>query len=150
MSYSVRPHRRQPTRLHCPWDSPGKNTGVGCHCLLQRRKVKVKSLSHVRPSVTPWTVAHQAPPPMGFSRQEYWSRVPLPSPGIGRASHISGVPCGSMGEKSTPNTGDTGSIPRSGGSLEEGMETHFNILARKIPWAGVLVGYSPWSRKSLT
>ena len=32
---SVRPHRRQPTRLPCPWDSPGKNTGVGCHFLLQ-------------------------------------------------------------------------------------------------------------------
>ena len=43
-------------------------------------KVKVKSLSHVRLLVTPWTVAHQAPPSMGFSRQEYWSGVPLPSP----------------------------------------------------------------------
>ena len=40
-------------------------------------KVKVKSLSRVRPSATPWTAAHQAPPPMGFSRQEYWSGVPL-------------------------------------------------------------------------
>ena len=37
---TVRPHRRQPTRLHCPWDSPGKNTGVGCHFLLQCMKVK--------------------------------------------------------------------------------------------------------------
>ena len=37
---SVRPHRRQPTRLPCPWDSPGKNTGVGCHFLLQCMKVK--------------------------------------------------------------------------------------------------------------
>ena len=42
--------------------------------------MKVKSLSHVRPSVTPWTAAFQAPPSMGFSRQEYWSGVPLPSP----------------------------------------------------------------------
>ena len=40
MSDSVRPHRRQPTRLPRPWDSPGKNTGVGCHFLLQCRKVK--------------------------------------------------------------------------------------------------------------
>ena len=40
MSYSVRPHRRQPTRLPRPWDSPGKNTGVGCHFLLQCMKVK--------------------------------------------------------------------------------------------------------------
>ena len=42
MSDSVRPHRRQPTRLPRPWDSPGKNTGVGCHFLLQCMKVKVK------------------------------------------------------------------------------------------------------------
>ena len=40
MSDSVRPHRRQPTRLCHPWDSPGKNTGVGCHFLLQCMKVK--------------------------------------------------------------------------------------------------------------
>ena len=62
-----------------PWDSPGKNTGVGCHFLLQCMKVKVKSLSHVRLIATPWTAAHQVPPSMGFSRQEYWSEVPLPS-----------------------------------------------------------------------
>ena len=40
MSDSVQPHRQQPTRLLCPWDSPGKNTGVGCHFLLQCMKVK--------------------------------------------------------------------------------------------------------------
>ena len=43
-------------------------------------KVKVKSLSRVRLLTTPWTAAHQAPPSMGFYRQEYWSGVPLPSP----------------------------------------------------------------------
>ena len=43
-------------------------------------KVKVKSLSHVRLLATPWTAAYEAPPSMGFSRQEYWSGVPLPSP----------------------------------------------------------------------
>ena len=43
MSDSVRPHRWQPTRLPCPWDSPGKNTGVGCHFLLQCMKVKSES-----------------------------------------------------------------------------------------------------------
>ena len=43
-------------------------------------EVKVKSLSRVRLVATPWTAAHQAPPSMGFSRQEYWSWVPLPSP----------------------------------------------------------------------
>ena len=39
----MRPHRRQPTRLPCPWDSPGKNTGVGCHFLLQCMKGKRES-----------------------------------------------------------------------------------------------------------
>ena len=74
MSDSVRPHRRQPTRLPRPWDSPGKNTGVGCHFLLQCMKVKmkVKSLSHVRLLATPWTAGHHTPPSMGFSRQEYY------------------------------------------------------------------------------
>ena len=43
MSDSVRPHRQQPTGLPCPWDSPGKNTGVGCHFLLQCTKVKSES-----------------------------------------------------------------------------------------------------------
>ena len=56
MSDSVQPYRRQPTRLLCPWDSPGKNTGVGCHFLLLL-------------------------PSMGFSRQEYWSGLPFPSSG---------------------------------------------------------------------
>ena len=83
MADSVRPHRRQPTRLPRPWDSPGKNTGVGCHFLLQCMKVESesrKSLGRVRLSMTPWIAAYQAPPSMGFSRQEYWSGVPLPSP----------------------------------------------------------------------
>ena len=65
-----------------PWDSPGKNTGVCCHFLLQ--SMKLKSESEVAQScpilATPWTAAHQAPPSMEFSRQEYWSGVPLPSP----------------------------------------------------------------------
>ena len=43
VSDSVQPHRRQPYRLLCPWDSPGKNTGVGCHFLLQCMKVKSES-----------------------------------------------------------------------------------------------------------
>ena len=138
MSDSLWPHRLWPTRLLCPWDSPGKNVGVGSLSLLQaifltqglypgvlhyRRvlhhlshqgslkltrkinhpislslmqnlnlvtyhcwvrnlvKVKVKSFSHVWLFETPWTVAYQAPPSMGFSRQECWSGLPFPSPG---------------------------------------------------------------------
>ena len=84
MSNSVRPHRWQPTRIPRPWDSPGKNTGVGCHFLLQGMKVKSESeVSQSCPTLaTPWTAAHQAPPSMGFSRQEYWSGLPLPSPTV--------------------------------------------------------------------
>ena len=83
-SHSVRPHRWQPTRLCHPWDSPGKNTGVGCHFLLQCMKVKSESevARCVQLLATPWTAALQAPPSMGFSGQENWSGVPLPSPKI--------------------------------------------------------------------
>ena len=123
MSDSVRPPRWQPTRLPHPWDSPGKNTGVGWHFLLQCMKVKSESqvaqsyqtlsdpmdcslpgfsvhrifqakvlewgsiafsvscFSCVQLFVTPWTVTHQAPVSMGFSRQEYLSRLKCPSPG---------------------------------------------------------------------
>ena len=45
-------------------------------------KVKVKSLSHVRLSATPWTIAYQAPPSLGLSRQEHWSGLPFPSPDL--------------------------------------------------------------------
>ena len=60
-------------------------------------KVKVKSFSRVRLLATPWTAAHQAPPSMGFSRQEYWSGVPLPSPcrgwvGVKRLRHQTAFP----------------------------------------------------------
>ena len=80
----VRPHRRQPTRLPPPWDSPGKNTGVGCHFRLQCMKVKSESeVAQLCPTLaTSWTAAYQAPPSMGFARQKYWSGVPLPSPRI--------------------------------------------------------------------
>ena len=87
MSDSVRPHRRQPNRLPRPWDSPGKNTGVGCHFLLQCMKVKSESelaqsyptLSHPMDCSPPGSSVH------GFSRQEYWSGVPLPSPFLSHA-----------------------------------------------------------------
>ena len=116
MSDSVRPHRRQPTRLPRPWDSAGKNTGVDCHFLLQC--MKVKSDSEVAQScpllVTPWTAAYQAPPSMGFSRQEYWSGVPLPSIiiistilNLYEAGTFLG---GSDSEESACNAGDPGSI----------------------------------------
>ena len=76
------PHRRHPTRLHGPRDSPGKNTGVGYHLLLQC--MKVKSESEVTQSCLtlrdPMDCTPPGSSPMGFSRQEYWSGLPLPSP----------------------------------------------------------------------
>ena len=84
MSDSVQPHRRQPIRLCRPWDSPGKNTGVGFHSLLQCREVGSESeVAQLCLTLqTPWTAAYQAPLSMGFSRQEHWGGLPCPPPGI--------------------------------------------------------------------
>ena len=72
VSNSVRPHRRQPARLPHPWDSPGKNTGVGCHFLLQC--MELKSESEVAQSCPTLSNPMDCSPPgssaMGFSRQE--------------------------------------------------------------------------------
>ena len=77
----MRPHRRQPTRLPHPWNSRGKNTGVGCHFLLQC--MKVKSESEVAQSCPTLSNPMDCSPPgslsMGFSRQKYWSGGPFPS-----------------------------------------------------------------------
>ena len=80
MSDSVRHHRRQPTRLPRPWDSPGKNTGVGCHFLLQC--MKVKSQSEVAQSCLTLCDPMDCSPPGSsihgiFQAREYWSGVPL-------------------------------------------------------------------------
>ena len=81
MSNSVRPHRRQPTRLPVPGILQARTLEWVATSFSNawKWKVKVKLLSRVRLLVTPWTAAYQAPLSMGFSRQEYWSGVPLPS-----------------------------------------------------------------------
>ena len=77
-------HRWQPTRLPHPWDSPGKNTGVSCHFLLQCMKVKSESeVAQSCPTLRDPMDCYQAPLSMGFSRQEHWSGLALPSPGAG-------------------------------------------------------------------
>ena len=79
MSNSVRP-----TRLRRPWDSPGKNTGVGYHFLLQCMKVKIESeVAQLCPCPTlrdPVDCSLPGSSVHGIFRQEYWSGVPLPSP----------------------------------------------------------------------
>ena len=86
MSDSVRPHRRQPTRLPCPWDSPGKNTGVGCHFLLRGTEWNEGSpsssgfapTSSPSPKVSPY---HHFPPPLGVEAPPPWAlSTLLPSP----------------------------------------------------------------------
>ena len=98
VSNSVRPHERQPTRLRRPWDSPGKNTGVGCHFLLQCMKVRNESEVAQSRLTLHDPMDYQAPLSMGFSRQEYWSGLPLPSPEseyimykIGKINHQSSL-----------------------------------------------------------
>ena len=78
----MRPHRQQPTRLPVPGILQARTLEWVTISFSNawKWKVKVKSLSLVRPSAIPWTAAHKAPPSMGFSRQECWSGVTLPSP----------------------------------------------------------------------
>ena len=73
------PHRQQPTRLLCLWDSPGKNTG-GLPFPSPMHASMLSRFSRVRLCAALWTAAHQAPLSIWFSRQEYWSRLPFPSP----------------------------------------------------------------------
>ena len=84
MSDSVRPHRWQPTRLLRSWDSPGKNTGVGCHFLLQC--MKVKSESEVAQSCPTLCNPMDCSPPgssvHGIFQARVLEWVPLPSPHV--------------------------------------------------------------------
>ena len=120
MSDSVPPQRQQPTRLPRPWDSPGKNTGVGCHFLLQCRKVKSESevvqscptLRDLMDCSLPGSSIH------GLSRQEYWSRVPSPSP---ICSHSFSNSCNEH-------------VILFVFLLEKKMATHCSILAWRILW----------------
>ena len=86
MSDSGQPHRWQPTRLPCPWDSLGKNTGVGCHFLLQC--MKVKSESEVAQSCSTPSDPMDYSPPGSFVHGIFQARVlewgPLPSPSCWR------------------------------------------------------------------
>ena len=90
VSDSVWPHRWQPTRLRRPWIRQARTLEWVAISFSNawKWKVKVKSLSCVWLLGIPWTAAYQAPPSMGFSRQEYWSGVPLPSPSRPYKRHL--------------------------------------------------------------
>ena len=115
MSDSVRPHRQQPTRLPRPWDSPGMNTGVGCHFLLQCLKVKSES-----------EVAQSCPTlsdPMDCN---------LPGSsvhGVFQAKVLEWVAI-----SFSSNAGDPGSIPGSGRSPGEGNGLQYSCLENSMNW----------------
>ena len=92
--------------------------------------MKVKSLSHVQLLVTPWTAAYQAPPPMGFSRQEYWSGVPLPSLCFVSRCVYFWVSLVAQTVKNLPAMHNTQVHPLDRDDpLEKGMATHSSILS---------------------
>ena len=118
MSNSVRPHRQQPTRLPCPWDSPGKNTGVGCHFLLQCRKVK--SESEVTQSCPTLCDPMDCSLPGSSFHRIFQARV-LEWGAIFRyILGTKGFPQSSVGKESACNAGDPGFIPGSRRSTGEG------------------------------
>jgi len=120
----VRPHRWQPIRLPRPWDCPDKNTGVGCHFLL--RCMKVKSECEV-------AAAYQAPPSMGFSRQEYWSGVPLPSPHQSLKTCIYRRLSNKESVCRAEDAGDQSSIPGSGRSPRGGHDNPLQLSHLENP-----------------
>ena len=93
--------------------------------------MKVKSLSRVQLFETPWTAAYQTPLSMEFSRQEYWSGVPLPSPTY-RVPRIKRASLVAQTGKNLPALRET--WVRLLGWEEKEMATHSSTLAWKIPW----------------
>ena len=116
----MRPHRRQPARLPCPWDSPGKNTGVGCHFFLQHMKVKSESeviqscptLHDPMDCSLPGSSVHGIFQARGLE----WGAIAF--------SDIDTMMCifsgSSDGKESAHNAGDPGLIPGLGRSPGEG------------------------------
>ena len=139
MSNSVRPHRQQPTRLPRPWDSPGKNTGVGCHFLLQC--MKVKSEREITQS------CRTLRDPMDCS---------LPGSSIHGIFQARVLEWGAIafsfsliddGKESACDAGDLGLIPGVGRSPGEGNDNPLQCSWLENPMDRGAWGYSPWGCK---
>ena len=91
------------------------------------KKVKVKLLSRVQLFATPWTIAYQAPPSMGFSRQEYWSGLPFPSPMHESESEVA---------QSCPTPSDPMDCNLPGSSV------HGIFQARVLEWVAIVISFS--------
>ena len=98
------------------------------------------SLSHVRLFATPWTAAYQAPPSVGFSRQEYWSGVPSPSPitfhNLDIIILFESFSGGSEGKESACNTGEPGLISGLGKEAGEGNGNPLQYSCLESPMDG--------------
>ena len=165
VSDSVRPHRRQPTDLPHPWDSLGKNTGVGCHFLLQC--MKVKSESEVAQSCPTLCDPMDCSPPGSSVHGIFqatvleWGAIAFSGYmyGISKKKknaicvfhsyilqpHIRGFPGGSAGKESACTVGDLDSIPGLGRSPGEGndypfqysgLENSMNCIVHKVARGG--------------
>ena len=124
MSNSVHPHRRQPTRLPCPWDSPGKNTGVGCHFLLPCMKVKSeREFTQSFPTLRdPMDCSLPGSSDHGIFQARVFELVAIAFSVLWAKTYqfFWGFPDGSNSQESTCNAGDLGLIPRLGRSPGEG------------------------------
>ena len=150
VSDSVRPHHDSPSGSHIPGILQARTLEWVAISFSNawKWKVKLMSLSRVWLLATPWTTAYQAPPSMGFARQEYWSGVSLPSPYICIHVYIIRTSLVAQLVKILPAVQET-CVWSQGqeGPLEKGMATHSSILAWKIPWTEEPEGYSPWGHK---
>ena len=153
MSDSVRPHRRQPSRLPRPWDSPGKNTGVGCHCLLQC--MKVKSESEVAPSCPHGLrLPGSSAPGIFQARVPEWGAIAFSRKLKYRHRYIRqwGFLGGSMVKKPPATTGDEVNMVQSLGeedSLSRKCQPTPVFLPGKFHGLRSLVGCSPWSHQRI-
>ena len=99
-------------------------------------KVKVKSFNHVRPSATPWTAAYQASPSMGFSRQEYWSGVPLQYSCLENPMDRGAWKAAVHGVAEGRTWLNDFTFTFHFHALEKEMATHSSVLTWKIPGTG--------------
>ena len=157
MSDSVRPHRRQPTRLPCPWDSPGKNTGVGCHFLLQCMKVKSKSevtqscltLRDPMDCSLPGSSVHG----IFQARVLEWGTIAFSKSSHTYCQFEEGFPGGTSGKESTcqckRHKGCGFNLPWVGKIPWRTRWQPQVFFPGESPGQKSLVGYSPWGHKEL-
>ena len=149
MSDSVRHHRWQPTRIPVSGILQARTLEWVAISFSNewKWKVEVKSLSHVRLLATPWTAAHQAPLSMGFSGQEYWSGVPLPSPrqrAVCAYLLISIYP-----QQGKRNIAVVGSLEKWSPMSPTSWKSHFCIILSPRVWVVLVASFNVWDMGKL-